>query len=321
MSKFMKKLLFLLLLFACFTLPAECLAQKNVRIKISVLDKSGRAVSGLVKEDLALFEGKTPLEIVSVEPLLNKPCAVLLLLDTSLSQAEILPWTKEFSAAFVQRGLQKDDVVAVAKFSNALEILRSFTSEIPAAVSTIDAIQVDFPPGYISNGRVGLPPPRVSPANRSAMPGVTNLWSALSLIGENDFTGVGDRRKTIVLLTDGVETVKGASPSEAADSLNTAGISVYAIGIGDDLYEKINDDDLRKIALATGGREFFPSGKKDLAQTVEKLKQWLASEYILTFSVNTPNKNKPGKLKLQITSADKEKKDHQLSYPQKYPIN
>ncbi len=314
-------LIILLLSFSIF--PLSAFGQSAGQIRFSVVDKTGMAVSRIAKEDLSLFEGNTQLTITGIEPVGEKPIAAVFLIDNSISQEAIFSDTKKVAVSIVRNAFQKTDTVAVLKFSDYAEEVEPFTQDIERATAAINKIQLNIPAGYIGGGIVSGVPSGVPRPVMGTTSG-TNLWDSLFLIGERDFSRLEGHRKIVVLLTDGVDTEGKRSISDAIASLSKAGISVYAVGLGDDYYSGIDKNNLKKIAEGTGGRTFFVTesnkGKKqanDLSD-IDLLKERFKSEYLLKFTVNGPVPKKPGKLRLQIVSADKEKQALVVSHPQGY---
>ncbi len=110
----MKRSFSILLLFLPVLLfHVTSFAQNSGQIRISVTDKAGYAASEIAKEDFALFEEKTSLEIVSLESQANKPCAVLILIDNSMSLERMLPQLRKFAVLFVL--LFYSDIISIKK--------------------------------------------------------------------------------------------------------------------------------------------------------------------------------------------------------------
>lgn len=116
--------------------------------------------------------------------------------------------------------------------------------------------------------------------------------SAIGLAGEEtaigDAIGLAVKRlretnegdKILILLTDGVSNAGEVAPAKAAELAAKEGITIYTVGIGSE-YMKINtlfgtqtvktpndldEDGLREIANATGGRYFRASDTQQLSQ-------------------------------------------------------
>ncbi len=87
-----------------------------------------------------------------------------------------------------------------------------------------------------------------------------------------------EHNRVLILLTDGANTAGEVSPRKAADLAKTAGIKVYAIGMGAERIERqtlfgtrydnpskdLDEDTLKYIAETTGGRYFRAKSTADL---------------------------------------------------------
>ncbi|HQG32908.1 MAG TPA: VWA domain-containing protein [Deltaproteobacteria bacterium] len=110
----------------------------------------------------------------------------------------------------------------------------------------------------------------------------TAIGSALAISGKR-LKDLQAPSKVVVLLTDGNSNAGEITPQEAANALKALGIKVYTIGVGGTgetpflmdtpfgkqlVYQRVdlNEDALREIAAATGGRYFLASNTDDLSK-------------------------------------------------------
>jgi len=148
-----------------------------VTVPVSVLDRQGRFIPGLKREDFHLFEEGVEQTIAYFEPT-EKPFTVALLLDTSSSTRFHLWEIKEAAIAFAKQ-LRPQDRVLVVTFSDEVLLLTEATND-QDVISTV--IQVN--------------------ANTGAS---TRLYDAVNLVVHERLNRV-QGRKAIVLFTDGVDT-------------------------------------------------------------------------------------------------------------------
>jgi len=102
------------------------------------------------------------------------------------------------------------------------------------------------------------------------------------------------RRRAIILLTDGRDSTSRLSRSDAINRALDAETVIYAIGIGDKKYGGVDRDELNAVANATGGRAFFPKRETDLTSAFGEIEQELRSQYLIAYSPT--NKNRDGQL-------------------------
>jgi len=119
--------LYLALIASLFLSPISVLSQVQsekevvrietnfVSIPVSVLDKQGRYMPGLKKDDFKIFENGAEQEIAFFEPN-EQPFTVMVLIGVSCSMHEYLPDAARAANAFIGQ-LRPDDRVIVATFS------------------------------------------------------------------------------------------------------------------------------------------------------------------------------------------------------------
>lgn len=148
-----------------------------VTIPVSVLDRQGRFVPNLRREDFAVLENGVEQSIAYFEPA-EKPFTVVLLLDTSPSTRFHLSEIKEAAIAFAKQ-LRPEDRLLVISFADQVLLQTEATNDI----NTIRQV-------ILANVREGSS---------------TRLYDALHLAIKERLDQIPGR-KAIVLFTDGVDT-------------------------------------------------------------------------------------------------------------------
>jgi VWFA-related protein len=148
-----------------------------VSVPVSVLDRQGRFVSNLRREDFSVFENGIEQPIAYFEPA-EKPFTVALILDTSPSTHFHLWEIKEAAIAFASQ-LRPQDRVLVVSFNEQVLLLTEATNDLNV-VSTV--IQ--------QNANTG---------------NATRLYDAVDLVIKERLNKIKGR-KAIVIFTDGVDT-------------------------------------------------------------------------------------------------------------------
>jgi VWFA-related protein len=148
-----------------------------VTVPVSVLDRQGRFVPNLRREDFSVFENGIEQSVAFFEPA-EKPFTVALVLDTSASTHFHLWEIKEAAIAFA-RQLRPQDRVLVVSFNDQVLLLTEATNDlnVVSAVITENATTGDS----------------------------TRLYDAVDLIIKERLNKIKGR-KAIVLFTDGVDT-------------------------------------------------------------------------------------------------------------------
>ena len=147
-----------------------------VQLNIGVVDKQGRAVTSLTKNDFVIYEDGVKQSIQHFEPV-DAPFSLVLMLDMSGSTVNFRQQLKLASQRFLD-ALAPDDRVAVVQFNKEVKSLTGFTVD---RLKTAYAIE-------IATGA-----------------GETHFYDALKY-ALKELEKEGKRRKAIVVLTDGLDT-------------------------------------------------------------------------------------------------------------------
>ena len=148
-----------------------------VTVPVSVLDRQGRFVPNLQREDFSVFEDGVEQSIAYFEPA-EKPFTVALLLDTSASTHFHLWEIKEAAIAFAKQ-LRPQDRVLIVSFNDEVLLLTEVTNDLKIIETVIE-----------ENANTGSS---------------TRLYDAVDLTIKERLNKIKGR-KAIVLFTDGVDT-------------------------------------------------------------------------------------------------------------------
>ncbi|HYR74478.1 MAG TPA: VWA domain-containing protein [Pyrinomonadaceae bacterium] len=148
-----------------------------VTVPVSVLDRQGRFIANLQREDFQVFENGVEQSIAYFEPA-EKPFTVALLLDTSPSTHFHLNEIKEAAIAFAKQ-LRPQDRVLIVSFNDEVLLLTEVTNDLHLIETVIEE--------------------NVNTGNS------TRLYDAVDLTITERLNKIKGR-KAIVLFTDGVDT-------------------------------------------------------------------------------------------------------------------
>ncbi len=148
-----------------------------VTVPVSVLDRQGRFVPNLKREDFHVFENGVEQEVAYFEPA-EKPFTVALVLDTSASTHFHLQDIREAAIAFSKQ-LRPQDRVLIVSFNDEVLLLTEATNDMNLIETVID-----------ENVNTGSS---------------TRLYDAVDLTIRERLDKIKGR-KAIVLFTDGVDT-------------------------------------------------------------------------------------------------------------------
>ena len=147
-----------------------------VTIPVSVMDRDGRYVPNLQKEEFRIWEDGVEQEVAFFQSV-DKPFSVVLMLDTSPSTQFRLEDIQDAAISFVNQ-LRPDDKVMVVSFNDDIKVLCELTTD---RAKLRRAIQ------------------------RSKTDDGTRLYDAVDMVINQQLSRI-QGRKAIVLFTDGVDT-------------------------------------------------------------------------------------------------------------------
>lgn len=147
-----------------------------VRLNVGVVDDKGRPITSLNRGNFAVYEDGVKQDISRFEPTVA-PFSVVLVLDMSGSTLNFRQTIQQSAMRFID-ALAPEDRVAVIEFYDKVNLRNDFTSDRRIITNSIAA----------ANGR-----------------GKTQLYKALDLALDK-LSKEGNRRKAIIVLTDGVDT-------------------------------------------------------------------------------------------------------------------
>jgi VWFA-related protein len=147
-----------------------------VTIPVSVLDRDGRFISGLLKKDFQIFENGVEQQIDSFASV-EQPFTVILLIDVSPSTQYQINEIQDAAIAFVDQ-LRRDDKVVVIAFDEQVQVLSPATNNRSVLRNAI--LRANFGEG-------------------------TSLYDTVDYVIGQQLRQI-EGRKAVVLFTDGVDT-------------------------------------------------------------------------------------------------------------------
>ncbi|HEX8503632.1 MAG TPA: VWA domain-containing protein [Pyrinomonadaceae bacterium] len=227
-----------------------------VVLNVTVTDANGRYVHQLKRSDFKIFEDgrEQRIGLFSVE---ETPFAAAILLDSSGSMENRLTLARAAAIRFLE-GLREEDVAAVYNFDSKVERLQ------------------DFSPGR------DLPPLAYDLSSK----GMTTLNDAV-LRAAKDIAQRPEKRRAIIVLSDGVDTKSGASADKALNAALEANATIYTVDMTD---PRTNQTDrmragavLQNYASKSGGRYVSKPGGRALDEAFRAILEELSNQYTLGY--------------------------------------
>jgi VWFA-related protein len=289
---------------------------KVVNVFATVHDKSGKVVSILGKDDFDLAEDGRPQKILYFSRDTDLPLTLGLLVDTSLSQRDVLSDERRSSYRFLETVLREDrDHAFVIHFDREVELLQDLTAsrdKLERALDQLELPQRQQRGGYPGQGGGSAPGQGGGgyPRRGQGGPGTT-LYDAI-LLASDDLMKKQQGRKAIILLTDGVDNGSKVPLSEAIEAAQRADTLVYSILFaGEEGYgqpfgmgvpgmgrrggmgrypspQQSQRPDgkkvLQRISMETGGGFFEVSKKDSIDQIYDRIQEELRSQYSIGYT-------------------------------------
>jgi Ca-activated chloride channel family protein len=256
--------------------PAGLLAQdsgvtlrmdvKLVNVFVNVTDANGALVGGLTRDDFAVAEDNRPQQIAVFERQSELPLNLTLAIDTSASTYKDRGVEQEAAKRFVQALMRTQDQMSVLEFDTFVSELTPFTNKVAQIERGLDRMRGE---------------------------GGTALYDAIYLGSQR--LGAKEGRKVLVLVSDGGDTVKSTTYSQALEQALRTEVMIYSIidvpieaSAGRDLG---GEHALITLSEQTGGKSFYASAgglDKAFAQVSEDLR----TQYLLGYY---PHHQEPGR--------------------------
>jgi VWFA-related protein len=290
------------------------LGTQLVNVLFSVTDKQNRYLNELKQDEIEILENGQPQPIFTFKREFDLPLTMAILVDVSGSEQYTLPLLKDAGGRFVESVVRSGkDTVGVVKFEGEATVMQELTSNPARVRRALEQIAFIAPPPI---SVYGGPTP---PINSGSRQGGTSMYDAVVAVAA-DMLAKEPGRKTIILVTDGVDTTSRMKIGDAIDEALKAEVVIYAIGIGDPGMSGVNDGGLKKLAEATGGRAVIPKSHRDLDQAFTQLEQDLRQQYLLAYEPkNEANDGSFRKLEVKLKNkTEKELKDLRIRHRRGY---
>lgn len=232
---------------------------QTVPIYSTVVDRDGRLVPDLVREDFEIYDDGKLQELTLFKSDVQ-PITVVVMLDTSGSMTANIDLLKIAAEQFVLR-LLPDDKARIGSFSDLIYVSDRFTNDRDALIR------------YLREEiRFGNP---------------THLWDAIDE-SMSKMTGESGRR-VVLVFTDGEDSYsKRANFDDVAARARNEDFMVYGIGLQAEFLGRVTRPDrhLRRLAEETGGGYFELRRTADLNATFSRVADELHRQYVLGFTAS-----------------------------------
>jgi Ca-activated chloride channel homolog len=258
--------------------PAIRVTVDRVNVGVIVTGADGNFVDGLRREDFRVFDNELEQPITDFLSV-TEPAQILLFIESGPAVA-FLGAEHIRAAEKLLRGLSPEDRVAIACYSKQPELLLDFTADKPAT--------------------------RLALENLNFMLGFGDLNLSLSLASVIDWLDTVRGKKSIVVLSTGIDTSPAGKWQAIQQELETSDVRILAVSMSGDFRKPVKhrvlsreekqerafvkqgfaagDRSLRELSRLTGGRVYLPKNQKDFDRAYAEIAQLIRHEYSLAFA-------------------------------------
>ncbi len=245
------------------------LSQSNYKVNVEMvnvlcvaIDKNGKYITNLKKNDFEIYENGIRQKIERFSARTDLPLLIALLIDTSASVVDKLKFEESAAIDFFNTILSPKDLALVAEFDSSVTLIQDFTNDVNEIKKELKLLKAG---------------------------GGTALFDSIYLICQEKMRWSSqDKRKILVIISDGDDTVSSTTFEDALKSAQESGVVIYAISTNRAGYfghagKKEGDTILKDFAKETGGKLFAPSLLSDLYKSFEKINKELRNQYSISY--------------------------------------
>jgi VWFA-related protein len=210
------------------TAPTLSVDARLVNLPVVVHDKKGALVQNLTKDDFTLQVDGHQQAIRYFDIDKDLPLTLGLLVDTSMSQRQVIGEERTASSAFLDQMLKPvNDQAFIVQFAHQTELLQDLTNSRPklqAALKEIDTPSPNAPPPDDPND----PGSGGGGRGRGRGGAGTTLYDA-TFLASDELMGKQKGRKALVILSDGVDHGSKETLVKSIEAAQRADTIIYAI--------------------------------------------------------------------------------------------
>jgi VWFA-related protein len=278
----------------------------RVSVGVTVEGAHHQFIKDLRREDFRIYDNGVKQELTNFLPI-EEPAQVVLLVESGPAALFLRPSLLQAAETFLS-GISSTDRVAIVSYSKDPMLEMDFTADKTEAAQAL----------------MGL----------NFMNGFAQLNLLSSVTTTLDWLGTLPGKKTIVILSSGVDDSVSIDPQLIQQKLHASDVHILAVSTAGALRKPIKrkklspaeraerkhvkegfvaaDQLLRQITAATGGHAYFPKNAKEFTEAYAEIAQFVRNEYRLEF-VPPSEDGQLHSLKVEVRPSS-----YHLSYRQAY---
>jgi len=321
------------LVFALLSLCASVLIAQDGRIRsrvelvlvpVTVKGPNGTPATGLTRNAFTITEaGKVQtITSFSIDPV---PLSAAIVLDTAITETALTRMKSSFPALL--GAFADDDEIAVYRFEKSVEKLVDFTSDHARISTAVEGLsRTTSPmlttgsgpfsfPGPVINGGPIIPGVQSAGRTTAAPPKILHdaMFQAAEGLAARDI----ERRRVVILISDGQNHNSVHSYDNALERLLTHEVQVFSMGVDTSVFQRVRSS-LASYAKDTGGNAWFPESQADLESRYSASTDSARNQYVCGYiSSNKRPAAKPvfREIKVQVSLKNAEVR-HKRGYYQ-----
>ncbi len=228
----------------------------RVNVLFTVVDKKGRFITNLSRNDFEIVENKRQQAIMEFTAETDLPLRMAILVDTSNSIRDRFRFIQEAAVEFINSVMRPNtDRALVVSFDTTTELVADLEGDTEKLAK------------LIRNLRPG---------------GGTSLYDAIYYACRDKLAKDQPKhkfRRAMVLLSDGDDNQSSVTRDQALEMAQKTDVVIYTISTNISRIETDGDKVLKFLAAETGGVAFFPFKVEDLSQSFENIANELRHQY------------------------------------------
>lgn len=236
-----------------------------VSVFATVKDEQGNFVTNLSKDDFKVYEDDQPQDIQVFEKLDKVDSEIGMLIDTSGSMVDILPFVKRGVRDY-SRALPKGDQFTLVSFGTGVRVVHTSTQTQKHLDESLAAVRAW---------------------------GTSTMFDALRYGIEK--VEKSDRpRKALIVFTDGNDNGSTIGHGAVSESIQKSGVLLYFVAIGSPIL--VDSNTLESLSSLSGGRTLYVPKQEALLPVLEQIRVELSQQYYLGYYAP----RRPGSHRLRV---------------------
>jgi VWFA-related protein len=260
-----------------------------VVVPVSVKGKNDKLAAGLSQNAFTISEAgkKQTITNFSIDPV---PISAAILIDTGISEPALTRVKNSFPALL--GAFAAEDELILYRFDKHVEKLTDFSIDRLQIETALEKLTEATPSAYSTGGGPfsssglilnGIPiTPGVKTVSRNSTTPSKVLHDAVFAAAEELGSRPIDRRRVLLIASDGQNKNSRNSFDGALERLLVHGIQVFSFGVDTSLFQRMNST-LTSYSNSTGGDVWFPDSQESLEACYSLSTEAARNQYVLGY--------------------------------------